>query len=99
MQLTGSDIVELIQKYDLQNVECYFSLPNDIYQNQHRKRLYYQPTPEELYTIYSRHNEGETIAKLAKEYNAAPSYLSSRKAKNIVRQETLRRKVTSEQRV
>jgi Mor family transcriptional regulator len=93
MKRTGSEIVELIQKYNLNDVECFFSLPGEVYQNQHRERKFRTPTPGELYDIYERYYAGEKLADIAKEYNANPSYVSSRKGKALARREKIRRTI------
>ena len=95
MKRTGSEIIELIQKYDLGDVECFFSLPGDIYQNQHRERKFRIPTSGELCDIYERYYAGEKLADLAREYNVNPSYVSSRKGKALAKREKLRRTVNA----
>lgn len=91
MRLTGNEIIEMIDRYGLREVECSFSLPNDIYQQHHRQRVFRKLTPEELYDIYDRFYAGEKLSELAKEYGANPSYLSSYTAKKLVQQENIRR--------
>ena len=74
MLLTGNEIIDLIHKHNLEERDCRFSLPKDIFES--RPKKYKTLTKEQLVDVFYRYVGGERLVDLAKEYGADPNNLS-----------------------
>ena len=83
MLLTGTEIIELIKKYNLEDRECRFSLPKDIFET--RPTKYRRMSQEEIAEEFHRYLHGEKLSDLAVEYGVHPSSLSLANKKYLKR--------------
>lgn len=78
MILTGKEIISTIQKRNLEEVLCRFSVPRHVYEDsKHRKYVSMIDISEaQKKQLFERHTEGEKLTVLASEIGTHPSYLS-----------------------